>query len=254
MSRYTLTLNEFLISELQKMGRNEIVNGNHITAFDENYAFQKKIIRYDNDVKHITDNYIFYDFLLETNESDETYKKMFINKFLNREINRQTIESFAGLLYSFNLEHQNYINIIFSNDIEMYLNNAQTRDYIKDTTDDNINVLDKDSNTLMNSTDTNINDNRSLDSTLPNNEVNLNVDNTILDYGDKNTISRNKLHDEKEQTTDNVENALTTNNNVGNEISKEITKTFNIQSLNDLYFLRTKLLKDMDKLLFLQIW
>lgn len=221
MSKYTTTLNRFIKSEFQHMGISEIqnqVNGINVIGVDRDNAFLHKMINYDEDTQNVVNKFIFHGYSLENPQADLNFKKSFTTFFLNRELKYQTIDIFSSSLVSLMIQNEKYLNIIFSDDVEEYLLNKNESE--NDTENES----------------TSSSEYRQLTSTLPQNEINLDVDNDVLSYGDNNNISKTK----------------DTNN--GNNISSQNSTIKSIDNLNKLYDLRTKAIKDFDKKLFLQIW
>lgn len=167
----TTTLMDVIQSELINEGYNEFINDDRLTFFNDKYSFIKKVINYDDDVKKIVDRIIFNGVCLENPEHDKMFKKTFINRFLNRQIGQQTMEAFSSQLIYVILVNSEYINMIY-NKLEDFVISSSS------TTSGN-----KSSGTS---------DNRQLSTSLPQNQVNLNVENTQLEYGDNNNISRTK--------------------------------------------------------------
>lgn len=220
MSKYTTTLNRFIRSEFQNMGLSEIsnmVDGVNIIGTRE-YAFIHKMINYDDDTQAVVNKYIFHGYELEDPKADLNFKKAFVTFFLNRELKYQTIDIFSSSLVSLMIQNEKYLNIVFSDSIEDYLNNKQVTDNTNDGSSDSVDEY------------------RQLETTLPQSEINLDVDNDVMSYGDKNNISKTKN---------------TSNNNTNSNQTSFINS---IDNLNKLYDLRQKMIKDYDKKLFLQIW
>ena len=172
----TLTLYDIIQSELIKKGFNEFVNSDgELVFFDEEYQFIQKILSYDEDVQEIVDR-LFHGVSLTVREHDEHFKRTFIYRFINRQINRQTIESFKlELMYNF-LANEQFLNSIYS-DMEKYLTNTQTNE--------------------QESTGSNLNDSRSAYAELPQNSVQLDVNDTVMQSANENTISRSKQSNEQ---------------------------------------------------------
>ena len=108
----TTTLYKIVQSELYALGTtHEIVDkeGN-LVFFDNDFQVMSKIMSYDEDVKNIMNN-IFNGLQLVTPEHDQHFKKTFFFRFINREINRQTVESFMLELTATFLQNQDYIKI-----------------------------------------------------------------------------------------------------------------------------------------------
>lgn len=220
MSMYTTTINRFIKSEFQHMGLSEIsnmVDGVNVIG-GRDVSFIHKMINYDEDTKQVVNKFIFHGYVLENEQAELNFKKAFITYFLNREIKYQTIDIFASTLVSHMIQNENYISILFSDDIEDYLLN--TSENKNDNESENVST----------------NDFRQLTSTLPQAEINLNVSDDTLSYGDNNNIAK----------TQDIAN----NSSIGTQ-----TNTIkSIDNLEKLHFMRNKTIKDFDKKLFLQIW
>src|SRR5699024_9891721 len=90
----TTTLYKIIQSELINRGHNEFFDkNNRLVLFNNEHQFIRKIMSYDEDIKNIV-NDLFFSYELEHKEHDTHFKKMFLYRFINREINRQTVESF----------------------------------------------------------------------------------------------------------------------------------------------------------------
>ena len=244
----TTTLYKIVQSELYALGHdNEIVDkeGN-LVFFDNKFQVMSKIMSYDDDIKNIV-NHLFNGYGLEKEEHDTHFKKMFFYRFINREINRQTVESFMFELMSTFMINQGHINRVY-NDLEKYIlqhsigetSNKQLSKEIsqqinqqvasqiderlnsensKSGNTQNTDNTSKDNsiqNTTNNTTDASTgktsstssqdttqdttqsvngnttSDNRQARSDLPQNRVNLDVNNTLMATANENEISRNK--------------------------------------------------------------
>src|SRR5699024_8795534 len=110
----TTTIYNIIQSELIKRGYNEIVDENdNLVFFDEDHQFMTKIF-----------NDLFNGMSLEDKEYELHFKKNFLYRFINRKINKQTIESFKFELLSTFLMNQDYINRVYT-DLDMYLTQKQ---------------------------------------------------------------------------------------------------------------------------------
>ena len=244
----TTTLYKIVQSELYALGHdNEIVDkeGN-LVFFDNKFQVMSKIMSYDEDIKKIV-NHLFNGYGLEKEEHDTHFKKMFFYRFINREINRQTVESFMFELMSTFMINQGHINRVY-NDLEKYIlqhstsetsnkqlskeisqqinqqvasqiderlnsenstsGNTQNTDNtskdnsIQNTTNNTTDVStgqtsstsnqDTTQDTTQTVTGNTTSDNRQARSDLPQNRVNLDVNNTLMATANENEISRNK--------------------------------------------------------------
>ena len=253
----TTTLYKIVQSELYALGHDhEIVDkeGN-LVFFDNKFQVMSKIMSYDEDIKKIV-NHLFNGYGLEKSEHDTHFKKMFFYRFINREINRQTVESFMFELMSTFMMNQDHINRVY-NDLEKYIlqyatsetSNKQLSKEIsqqinqqvasqiderlnsENSTSGNTQNTDNTSkdnsiqNTTNNTTDASTgktsstsnqdttqdtnqtvngvttSDNRQARSDLPQNRVNLDVNNTLMATANENEISRNKQTNNQDTDT-----------------------------------------------------
>ena len=294
MSKHTTTLNEYINGELMRMDKDEFINDGKLTIFDEEFQFIQKIIKFDEDVYKIVNEKIFKNLKFEDEKVDKHFKKSFITRFLDREINRQTIEAFASQVVYITLTHEEYINTVFGSEFYKYLeqhvdfNNDYVGNTIENSTEHGETKQTQDSNTKDNYSDTSntthsdttkgkggsTDDNRSANATLPQSEVNINVDNTNLNYADENNISRNKNTNFND--TDTSGNSETKSN--GNRNSdytgltdglsdserntqsdntsntKSLTKSYLLDNLKMIYDMKEQIYNTYDKKCFLHIW
>lgn len=183
----TTTLYNVIRSELIKEGFNEFVDADgNLIIFEEESQFMTKMLNYDSDVQNIVEK-LFTGASLTNRENDEHFKKTFLLRFLNRQINFQTIESFRVSLLSTFLMNQHYINTVY-NDLDNYINQSQ----INENTNKQTNEQQTTGSTTA--------DNRQAYAQLPQNNVQLDVNNTIMESANDNTISRNKQVNQQENT------------------------------------------------------
>ena len=266
MSRYTTTLMEILQSELQNRGYNEFVNKGHLTFNDSEFAFIQKILRFDDDVHNIVNRTFFKGFKFNDERIDRYFKEAFVTRFLDREINRQTVEAFASQVLYVTLTREDYIFTVFGSEMQKYLE-QHTENLSEDrgigqenSTEQGQSKERQQQKTHDNYEDNNTNDRREANSTLPQSEVNINVDNTVLDYADTNDISREKGHAEgtKDGTLDNINNGETdTKRNTQSENTSNheaLNKTYLIDNLKQIEDMREKIFEAYDKKCFLHIW
>lgn len=262
MSKHTTTLMEIIQSELQNAGFNEFVNDGKLTLYNQSYQFIQKVLHFDDDVKKIVDDIIFKGFSFSDERIDRYFKQAFTTRFLDREIGRQTVEAFASLVLYETLIREEYIFTVFGDELYKYLenhvdfNSDEIQNQInEETKDDTQNETYKDDTT---SNGTNVSDDREATSTLPQSEMNMNVDNDVLTFADNNTISKNKTNsNDDENRTGNRDTTGNTKTNgtqdtTGNQ--KSLQKTYLMENLEKLYSIRERLFHDYDKKCFLHIW
>lgn len=217
----TITIYDYIQSELIKQGFNEFVNDDgELIYFDDSQQFLQKVFSFDNDIYELM-NVLFLGNKLDDETHDNHFKKSFLYKFSNRQINRQTIESFQMNLAHEFMTQKNFIESIY-NDLEKYIEGKSSN---------------KQENKQVND-GTTTTDNRNAFANLAQNQVNINVDSTTLKYADENTISRNK------QTNHQNTDGLTMNENKVYQFDNLIQST---QIMEELY-------NHFDKKCFLQVW
>lgn len=290
----TTTLYKYVESELFKMGHNnEIVDSQgNLVFFDNDFQVMTKVMSYDGDVENIVNN-IFSQLELDDPLHDYHFKKAFFYRFINRQINKQTIESFRFELISTFLTYQEHINKVYE-DLEKYIQGVSESKTISDTHSDDSSEQNSKSNSTQNDTQENENktndtseqknnqnttgntttDNRNAQSSLPQSNVQLDVNNTIMKTADSNDISRNKQSNSQDSTnnTNSKSNSNSTGRTSGNSVSENIGNNthkgqsnshLDSQTMNKTYKLddllkTTNVLDDIfnifDKRLFMQFW
>ena len=205
----TTTLFKIIQTQLINAGKTEFVNeAGELVYFNEEYQFTWKILNYDEDVQNIVDK-LFNGVSLNKRENDIHFKKMFLFRFYNRMINKQTIEAFQFELMSTLLSKLSHINRVYD-DLNKYLENTQTATSSNNATSDY----------------------RQAFSNLPQDSVNIDVDNTVLTYANDNTINRTK--------------------NIGNNDSEN--KSYQLSNLIESSHLFDDILNDFDVKCFSQFW
>lgn len=294
MGKYTSTLMEIITSELQNKGHNEFVNNGLLSFNNQDYAFIQKVLRFDDDVEEIVTNQLFKGFRFNDKKVDKYFKQAFLTRFMEREIGRQTVEAFSSQVLYVTLTREDYIYTVFSSEMYKFLEqhsesvsedkgrgqentteqgNSKQRQQSKshDEYEDNShNTHSDESHNNGQSTD----DNRSANATLPQSEVNINVDNTSLNYADENTISRNKNTHEDDNTSsgksdtnsdgtkDGTSDVLTNGENDSKRNTQQqnvsnhesLNKTYLIDNLEKIKNMREEVFNIFDKKCFLHIW
>lgn len=225
----TITLYDFIQSELIKKGLNEFIDeeGNLI-FFEQKYQFTSKILSFDDDVAKIVHD-LFCGQSLNNKEYDHHFKKAFLYRFVNRKINRQTIEAFQMEMLSTFLSNESFINRIY-NDVDKYV----TQTSLSHQTNNQVNKQKNEGNTTS--------DNRSAFADLPQNNVQLDVDSTVMESASDNTISRNKQTNKQE--TDGESSGET----IGENKSYQLDELFKTNGLLDQIF------NVFDVKCFMQVW
>lgn len=181
-----ITPYEIIKAEWHKQGGNDFHTGDamtkdNITFFDNDQSFMKKSLTYDDDIHQMVNDKLFIGNTLSDADHDRHFKQMFFQRFHDRDINRQTIESFNLLLVSHFLVHKDFIERVYR-DLDQFLAHTQTNEQSGDSRNDT--------------------QNRSAFSDLPGNTVNLDVENSVMTTASDNTVSLNK------QTAENKSSGL----------------------------------------------
>lgn len=205
---------DMLQGQMQRAGNQEWFNNNQITVNMPKYSFIQKFMRYEEPVvKQIVTEFLFAGYKFRTPALDDYFKKIFVTRFLTREIGFQTVEAFTSRLVPYVLEHEFEIEALYNHFEDMLSNGG---------------------NTKTNSKGTNQGDNRNLSSDLPQDNINLNVEDTVLNYGNQNTINRHKDTSTNEAVTDST--------------------NFRPETFKALVGLWEKYFREIDKKCFLHVW
>ena len=262
MSKHTTTLMEIIQSELQRDGHNEFYNFGQLSFNNDDYAFIQKVLHFDDDVKKIVDDKIFKSFRFNDERIDRYFKEAFTTRFLDREIGRQTVEAFASLVLYETIIREDYIYTVFGSELYKYLenhvdfNSDEIENQISEENQDNTSNETYDDNTV--SKGTSVSDDREATSTLPQSEMNMNVDNDVLTFADDNTITKNKTTTTDDTGTtsqrDTTGNTKTNGKQDTTGNQKSLQKTYLMENLEKLYTSRERIFNDFDKKCFLHIW
>lgn len=220
---------ELINSELQKQGKSEFVKDGHLVFFDEDEQFIQKIMKYDEDVEKIVTDKFFKGFTFQNEKTDHDFKKTFVNQFLDREIMFQTVEKFRSQVIRLTLQHEKYIETAYEKYQELLTQESLHEDQ-----------QDTESNTTQDSTNTT--DNRNLRSTLPQDEINMNIENTEMSYADENSI-------DKQQQKGNE-----TGNQTGKEQGNSKDNNYNVETLKSLQNIFKDIFEIYDRYCFLHVW
>lgn len=216
-----MTLFNYYKSELINRGLNEFVNAQgDLIFFKKEKQFMTKILTYDEDIQEIT-NDLFGDLKIEGASNDYHFKKMFLFRFINRQINRQTIESFQLQIMTTFLSNQHFIQRIYE-DIEKFM--------VSENRSQQTNQQKSDGNTIT--------DNRSATSELPQSNVQLDVDSSIMETANDNSISKNKQRNQSQSD--------------GETISEN--QSYQIDQLLKANGLMDMIMDKFDRACFIQIW
>ena len=198
----------------------DFIKDNQITYYNPELQFSHKVVDYDDEIKTVCRNTIFYglDFLDET--SRLRFEQEFLARFLSRTIKFQTYELFNWKLVA----HVRGIKDIIT---EYYINvEKYIQGYSSSSTSGNTKsqgeTLSRDNN---------------LEVTLPQDNTDLSLDKDTYDYADTTAHSKSRTSDSSSQNTKQESNA----------ISYDVTRLTELQAFHD------NLFNDLDRMLFSQI-
>lgn len=199
----------------------DFLRRHQIVYYNPELQFTHKVLQYDNEVKTVSRNTIFYglDFLDE--QVREEFESEFLAKFLTRTIKFQTYETFNWRLASFIRGIKDVINDYYING-KKYLNNKV---YTYE-------------NSASTSTGSTITRDNNLAVTLPQDNTDLSLDKDTYDYADTTAHSKSR--------------AINTSDI--DSIDSQEQETFEIGRMRELYTFHNDLFNDLDKILFSQIF
>lgn len=208
---YDLLKQEYLrtfYTDLMDKGRNQI------TFYSKKDRVLSRLIAYskeDTDMVEVARYSIFYglgDYLKE--DVRYQFEHDFINKFINRRFNYQTYEIVSAKLSSIVSSNADIINSVYDNEFILGKSSGNS-------------VTDSSGNNRSNA----------INSSLPQDQVNMDLERELLEYADSNSINKSKFN----------QNSVTTNSNTKKSVD-EIEKMF---------VLKEKIWLLIDKTLFTQI-
>lgn len=179
--KYTITIKDYLQSELINSGKSELFNNTQLTMLDPEFAFMQKAMRYDEDIDDIVTNRIFNGFRFVNDECDKWFKRAFVNRFYNRQIGRQTIEAFATQVVYTTLINEQEINYLYDNYVKMLQNSSITTNKGSSESE---------------------NQNRDISTTLPQNQVNMDLQDMGMAYADENNIAKANQKNKNQNTSE----------------------------------------------------
>lgn len=215
----TTRLYDIIYSNYNKL-YGDFIKDNQIIYYNPEFQFSHKVVDYDDEIKTVCRNTIFYglDFLDDT--SRLRFEQEFLSRFLSRTIKFQTYELFNWKLTA-------YLRGIKEIITDYYINIGKyIQGYSSSTTTGN----------SKSQGETTSRDNN-LEVTLPQDNTDLSLDKDSYDYADTTAHSKSRTSD------------ATSQNSTGesDSISYDVTRLTDLQAFHD------NLFNDLDRLLFSQI-
>ena len=198
----------------------DFIDNHQITYFNPELQFSHKVVDYDDEIKTVCRDTIFYglDFLDET--SRLRFEQEFLARFLSRTIKFQTYELFNWKLVAYVRGIKDIITEYYIN-IEKYLHSQSESSTLAGSNTEGV-TISRDNN---------------LEVTLPQDNTDLSLEKDSYDYADTTAHSKSRTSDNSSQNTSQESNA----------ISYDVTRLTELQAFHD------NLFNDLDRLLFSQI-
>ena len=212
----TTTLEEILRNEASKYKNwDDIFNdeSGQFIRYGATDALIYQVAQYSDMVSELCDHAFFSGYRLSDEKADRFFKKMFVNRFLVREIGFQTVDIFRTRLIGLLLQYEQYIVNTYKNYDKMFTGHSEN------TTDQKGQGINKQ---------------RYAHVSLPQNNVNIDLNNDNAEYADINDLTNNS------------------SNNTNN--SKTVSDKFSPDVLVKLQNVYQKVLDDFDRKLFLQVY
>lgn len=198
----------------------DFIRNHQIVYFDDKQQFSHKVVDYDDEIKNVCRDTIFYglDFLDET--SRQRFEQEFLTRFLSRTIKFQTYVNFNWKLVAYIRGVKDIIN-------DYYINaNKYLQGYSLSNASGN-----------SNSQGETISRDNSLASSLPQDNTGMSLDQDVYDYADTTAHSKSRANNTTTQDTTQTSDTI----------------TFDVARLSELQAYHDSLFNDLDRLLFSQM-
>lgn len=206
----TSRLYDTIYGELER-NRYEIYRSNNQIIFNQNNLMRKTLEYKDPYFIKMLQETLFYG--TSNINQRERFEREFLQRFINRVIKYQTVDLFSTYLASFVSEYHELINYCYDKYDMLVTGQVDT---------------------VSNNNSTSTNKSNSIYSNLPQNQINMSLDNDTLDYADDNTITKSRA------------------SNSGTD--KSTSSAYDIEALSKISTLKEQIFKDMDSLLFSQLY
>ena len=198
----------------------DFLRGNQIVYYNPELQFTHKVLQYNDEVKSVCRNTIFYGLDFLDGKVRDEFETEFLAKFLTRTIKFQTYETLNWKLASFIRGIKDVIDDYYINGKKYINNNVCTY-----------------GNTTTNSTGTTTTRDNNLAVTLPQDNTDLSLDKDTYDYADTTAHSKSRSNNTSDVNS--------------NDFSKQ--ETFEVSRMRELYTFHNDLFNDLDRMLFSQI-
>ena len=199
----------------------DFIDNHQITYFNPELQFSHKVVDYDDEIKTVCRNTIFYglDFLDET--SRLRFEQEFLSRFLSRTIKFQTYELFNWKLVAYLRGVKDIITDYYINS-KKYLHNYSETNTLQGSETEGV-TISRDNNLAV---------------TLPQDNTDLSLDKDTYDYADTTAHSKSRTSDATSQDTAQESDS----------ISYDVTRLGELQAFHD------NLFNELDRMLFSQIF
>lgn len=212
----TTTLEDILRNEASKYKDWDDIFNNEsgqLIRYGGTNALIYQVATYTDMISDLCNHAFFSGYILSDQKADRFFKKMFVNRFLHREIGFQTVDIFRTRLVGLLLQYEQYIVNTYKNYDKMFSGHGET-------------------NTKQNAEG--LNKQRYAHVSLPQNNVNIDLNNDIAEYADINDLTNNSSNNSNNSST------------VSDKFSPDV-----LLKLENVY---QRVLDDFDKKLFLQVF
>ena len=198
----------------------DFIDNHQITYFNPELQFSHKVVDYDDEIKTVCRDTIFYglDFLDETPR--QRFEQEFLTRFLSRTIKFQTYELFNWKLVAYVRGIKDIITDYYIN-IEKYLHSQSESSTLAGSNTEGV-TISRDNNLAV---------------SLPQDNTDLSLDKDTYDYADTTAHSKSRTSDTSTQDTLQESEA----------ISYDVGRLTELQAFHD------NLFNDLDRMLFSQI-
>ena len=215
----TTRLYDIIYSNYNKL-YGDFIKDNQIIYYNPEFQFSHKVVDYDEEIKTVCRNTIFYglDFLDDTSRG--RFEQEFLARFLSRTIKFQTYELFNWKLVAYLRGIKDIITDYYIN-IEKYLHSQSESSTLAGSNTEGV-TISRDNNLAV---------------SLPQDNTDLSLDKDTYDYADTTAHSKSRTSDTSTQDTLQESEA----------ISYDVTRLTELQAFHD------NLFNDLDRMLFSQI-
>ena len=198
----------------------DFIDNHQITYFNPELQFSHKVVDYDDEIKTVCRDTIFYglDFLDETPR--QRFEQEFLTRFLSRTIKFQTYELFNWKLVAYVRGIKDIITDYYIN-IEKYLHSQSESSTLAGSNTEGV-TISRDNNLAV---------------TLPQDNTDLSLDKDNYDYADTTAHSKSRTSDTSTQDTLQESEAI----------------SYDVGRLSELQAFHDNLFNDLDRMLFSQI-